>query len=62
MKLDICLQTDIFNTFSNTIWDKFEIYCSKYISLDLMLKYTKAKIEFTSFQRSFYLSSIQHVH
>ena len=50
MKLDICLQADIFNTFRNTIWDKFEIDCSKYItscslSLDLMLKYTKAKIE-----------------
>ena len=50
MKLDICLQADIFNTFRNTIWDKFEIDCSKYItstslSLDLMLKYTKTKIE-----------------
>ena len=50
MKLDICLQVDIFNTFRNTIWDKFEIDCSKYItscslSLDLMLKYTKVKIE-----------------
>ena len=49
MKLDICLQADIFNTFRNTIWDKFEIDCSKYItscslSLDLMLKYTKVKI------------------
>ena len=50
MKLDICLQSDIFNTFRNTIWNKFEIDCSKYItscslSLDLMLKYTKVKIE-----------------
>ena len=50
MKLDICLQSDIFNVFRNTIWNKFEIDCSKYItscslSLDLMLKYTKAKIE-----------------
>ena len=50
MKLDICLQSDIFNVFRNTIWDKFEIDCSKYItscslSLDLMLKYTKVKIE-----------------
>ena len=50
MKLDICLQADIFNTFRNTIWNKFEIDCSKYItscslSLDLMLKYTKVKIE-----------------
>ena len=50
MKLDICLQADIFNVFRNTIWDKFEIYCSKYItscslSLDLMLKYTGAKIQ-----------------
>ena len=50
MKLDICLQSDIFNVFRNTIWNKFEIDCSKYItscslSLDLMLKYTKVKIE-----------------
>ena len=50
MRLDICLQADIFNTFRNTIWNKFEIDCSKYItscslSLDLMLKYTKVKIE-----------------
>ena len=50
MKLDIALQADIFNTFRNTIWNKFEIDCSKYItscslSLDLMLKYTKIKIE-----------------
>ena len=49
MTLDICLQTDIFNTFRNIIWDKFEIDCTKYItscslSLDLMLKYTKTKI------------------
>ena len=50
MKLDISLQADIFNSFRNTIWDKFEIDCSKYItscslSLDLMLKYTGVKIE-----------------
>ena len=50
LKLDICLQVDIFNVFRNTIWDKFEIDCSKYItscslSLDLMLKYTEVKIE-----------------
>ena len=50
MKLDICLQADIFNSFRSTIWNKFMIDCSKYItscslSLDLMLKYTKAKIE-----------------
>ena len=50
MKLDITLQADIFNTFRNTIWNKFEIDCCKYItscslSLDLMLKYTKVKIE-----------------
>ena len=50
LKLDICLQADIFNVFTNTIWDKFEIDCSKYItscslSLDLMLKYTEVKIE-----------------
>ena len=50
IKLDICLQSDIFNVFRNTIWNKFEIDCSKYIiscslSLDLMLKYTKTRIE-----------------
>ena len=50
MKLEICLQSDIFNVFRNTIWDKFEVDCSKYItscslSLDLMLKYTKVKIQ-----------------
>ena len=50
LKLDICLQADIFNVFRNTIWDKFEIDCSKYItscslSLDLMLRYTGVKIE-----------------
>ena len=50
LKLDICLQVDIFNVFRNCIWDKFEIDCSKYItscslSLDLMLKYTRIKIE-----------------
>ena len=32
LKLDICLQADIFNVFRNCIWDKFEIDCSKYIS------------------------------
>ena len=46
----IRLQSDISNIFRNTIWNKFEIDCSKYItscslSLDLMLEYTKAKIE-----------------
>ena len=50
MKLDICLQADIFNVFRNTIWDKFEIDCSKHItscllSLDLMLKCTGVKIQ-----------------
>ena len=50
LKLDICLQADIFNVFRNCIWDKFEIDCSKYItscslSLDLMLKYAEVKIE-----------------
>ena len=50
MKLDICLQADLFNIFRNSIWDKFEIDCSKYItscslSLDLMLKYTRVKME-----------------
>ena len=53
LKLDICLQADIFNVFRNCIWDKFEIGCSKYItssslSLDLMLKYTGIKIELIS--------------
>ena len=50
MTLDVCLQTDIFNSFRDLIWDKFQIDCTKYItscslSLDLMLKYTKTKIE-----------------
>ena len=50
MKLDICLQSDIFNVFRNCIWDKFEIDCSQYITscsltLDLMLKYTIVKIQ-----------------
>ena len=50
LKLDICLQADLFNVFRNTIWNKFEIDCIKYItscslSLDLMLKYTGVKIE-----------------
>ena len=50
LKLDNCLQADIFNVFRKCIWDKFEIDCSKYItscslSLDLMLKYTGVKIE-----------------
>ena len=50
MKLDICLQSDIFNVFRKCIWDKFEFDCSKYItscslSLDLILKYTEVKIE-----------------
>ena len=50
LKLDIRLQADKFNVLRNTIWDKFEIDCSKYItscslSLDLMLRYTEIKIE-----------------
>ena len=50
MKLDICLQVDIFNVFRNIIWNQFKIDCCKYItscslSLDLMLKYTGVKIE-----------------
>ena len=51
LKLDICLQSDIFNVFRKCIWDKFELDCSKYIIttcsllLDLMLKYTGVKIE-----------------
>ena len=50
MKLDICLQADIFNIFRNIIWNQFGIDCCKYItscnlSLDLMLKYTGVKIE-----------------
>ena len=44
------MHADIFNVFRKCIWYKFEIDCSKYItscslSLDLMLKYTKVKIE-----------------
>ena len=50
MKLDICLQADIFNVFRNIIWNQFKIDYCKYItscslSLDLMLKYTGVKIE-----------------
>ena len=50
MKLDICFQANVFNVFRNTIWNKFEVDCSKYItscslSLDLMLKYTGVKIQ-----------------
>ena len=50
MKLDILLQSDIFNVSRNTIWNKFEIDRSKYITscsltLDLILKYTKVKIQ-----------------
>ena len=49
LKLDVCLQADIFNVFRKCIWDKFEIDCSKYItsfslSLDLMIKYTGIKL------------------
>ena len=49
-KKNITLQADIFHTFRNTVWNKFEIDYSKYItscslSLDLMLKYAKVKIE-----------------
>ena len=49
MKLDVCLQADVFNVFRNIIWDEFKIDCSKYItgcslSLDLMLKYSRVKI------------------
>ena len=50
LKLDVCLQADIFSVFRKCIWNKFELDCSKYItscslSLDLMLKYTGFKIE-----------------
>ena len=50
MKLDVCLQVDIFNVFRNIIWDRFGVDAYKYqtscsLSLDLMLKYTRAKIE-----------------
>ena len=50
MKLDICLQADIFNVFRNIIWNQFKIDCCKYItscslSLNLMLKYIVVKIE-----------------
>ena len=45
------MQANIFKVFRKTIWDKFEVDCSKYVtscslSLDLMLKYTGVKIEF----------------
>ena len=50
MKLDVCLQADVFNVFRNIIWNQFGIDCCKYLtscslSLDLMLKYTGVKIE-----------------
>ena len=50
MKLDICLQADVFNVFRDIIWNQFGVDCCKYItscslSLDLMLKYTGVKIE-----------------
>ena len=32
MKLDICLQADIFNVFRNIIWNQFKIDCCKYIT------------------------------
>ena len=43
MKLDVCLQADVFNVFRNIIWNQFGIDCCKYLtscslSLDLMLK------------------------
>ena len=48
LQFDICLQADIFNVFRNTIWNKFELDCSKYItscslSLDLMLDILELK-------------------
>ena len=56
MKLDITLQADIFNVYRNCIWNKFEIDCSKYItscslSLDLMLKYKKLKLNYLKILR-----------
>ena len=50
MMLDVCSRADLFNVFRDIIWDNFEIDCSKYItgcslSLDLMLKYTRANIQ-----------------
>ena len=40
LKLDICLQADIFNVFRKCIWDKFEIDCSKYItSLFIIIRF-----------------------
>ena len=52
MKLDVCLQADLFNVFRNIIWNEFKIDCTKYItscslSLDLMLKYTGDILEYT---------------
>ena len=32
MKLDICLQADIFNVFRDIIWNQFQIDCCKYIT------------------------------
>ena len=50
MKLDICLHADVYNVFRNIIWNQFGIDCCKYItscslSLNLMLKYTRVKIQ-----------------
>ena len=50
LKLDICLQADIYIMYRKCIWDEFELDCSKYItscslSLYLMLKYTGVRIE-----------------
>ena len=47
--LDICLKADIFNVFRTTIWNKFEIDCSKYItscslSVDSMLNILELKL------------------
>ena len=32
MKLDICLQADVFNVFRNIIWNQFGVDCCKYIT------------------------------
>ena len=32
MKLDVCLQSDIYNVFRDCIWNKLEIDCSKYVT------------------------------
>ena len=51
LKLDITLLCDIFEKFRKSIWDKFKLDCTKYISSpslsrDCMLKFSGVKIEY----------------